>query len=168
MPKPKVAVVFGSDSDWPIMEKCVAQLEAFDLKPHVEVMSAHRSPDRVHEFARSAGQDGIEVIIAAAGMSAALAGTIAANTTLPVIGVPLASGGLQGVDALLATAQMPPGVPVACMGIGAAGAKNAALLAVQIMAATDESLAASYQTFKSKQAEQVKSKNEALREKRGS
>ena len=162
MSKPKVAVVFGSDSDWTVMEKCVAQLRAFDIEPMIEVMSAHRNPTRVHEFARDARADGIEVVIAGAGMSAALAGTVAAVTTVPVIGVPLASGTLQGVDALLSTAQMPPGVPVACVGIGEAGAKNAALLAVQILAGADARLADRYAQFKEDQARSIEDKNRAL------
>ena len=165
MAKPKVAVVFGSDSDWSVMKKCVKQLAEFGEEPHVEVMSAHRNPERVHAFAAAAEKDGFEVIIAAAGMSAALAGTVAAHTCLPVIGVPLANGVLQGVDALLSTVQMPPGIPVATVGIGDAGAKNAALLAVQILARKDEKLAAAFAKFKADQAEGVKAKNDALRKK---
>ncbi len=162
MPQPRIAVVFGSDSDWPVMEKCVKQLQAFDEEPHVEVMSAHRNPQRVHEFANSAQDDGFEVVIAAAGMSAALAGAIASKTTLPVIGVPLASGALQGIDALLSTVQMPPGVPVATVGIGDAGAKNAALLAIQIVARKDEKLSVSLARFKTDQADGVEAKNKSL------
>ncbi len=164
MSKSRVAVVFGSDSDWKVMEKCVEQLRAFDEDPHVEVMSAHRNPDRVRAFASTAEENGIEVIIAAAGMSNALAGAIAANTCLPVIGVPLISGSMQGVDALLSTVQMPPGVPVACMSLGEAGAKNAALLAVQIIARHDQKLAAAYRNFKADQAKRIEVKNEALQE----
>jgi phosphoribosylaminoimidazole carboxylase PurE protein len=164
MPKPRVAVVFGSDSDWPVMEKCVEQLRAFGETPVVEVMSAHRNPERVQAFASSAEADGIEVIIAAAGMSNALAGAIAAHTCLPVIGVPLVSGSLQGIDALLSTLQMPPGIPVATVSVGEAGAKNAALLAVQIIARQDEKLAAAYRKFKADQAKAVEAKNKKLRE----
>ena len=165
MPKPRIAVVFGSDSDWPVMEKCVEQLRAFDETPVVEVMSAHRNPERVQAFASGAEADGIEVIIAAAGMSNALAGAIAAHTCLPVIGVPLVSGSLQGIDALLSTLQMPPGIPVATVSIGEPGAKNAALLAVQIIARQDEKLAAAYRKFKADQAKAVEAKNKKLREK---
>jgi phosphoribosylaminoimidazole carboxylase PurE protein len=165
MAEPKVAVVFGSDSDWSVMKKCVKQLAEFGEKPYVEVMSAHRNPQRVHAFATAAEKDGFEVIIAAAGMSAALAGTIAAHTSLPVIGVPLASGALQGIDALLSTVQMPPGIPVATVGIGDAGARNAALLAVQILARKDEGLATAFAKFKADQVEAVRAKNEALRKK---
>ena len=164
MATPRIAVVFGSDSDWSVMEKCVEQLRAFGEEPHVEVMSAHRSPDRVCEFATSAEKNGIEVIIAAAGMSNALAGAIAAHTCLPVIGVPLVSGAMQGMDALLSTVQMPPGMPVACVSVGAAGAKNAALLAVQIIARHNEKLADRYRSFKADQAKGVEAKNKALQE----
>jgi len=164
MNKPRIAVVFGSDSDWPVLEGCVKQLRAFGENPHVEVMSAHRHPQRVAEFASAAEQEGFEVIIAAAGMSNALAGAVAAHTCLPVIGVPLASGPLSGFDALLSTAQMPPGVPVATVAVGEAGAKNAALLAVQIIARHDAKLAAAYRTYKSDQAKSIESKNRALQE----
>lgn len=162
MPQPPIAIVFGSDSDWPVMEKCVEQLRAFGEEPHLEVMSAHRSPDRVREFAAAAEKNGFEVIIAAAGMSNALAGAIAAHTCLPVIGVPLVAGAMQGMDALLSTVQMPPGIPVACMSFGEAGAKNAALLAVQIIARHDEKLAERYRSFKADQAQSVEAKNKAL------
>ena len=145
------------------MEKCVAQIRAFDEQPMVEVMSAHRNPDRVAAFASSAQADGLEVIIAAAGMSNALAGAIAAHTVLPVIGIPLVSGSMDGMDALLSTVQMPPGIPVACVSIG--GAKNAALLAVQIIAGHDESLAKRYADFKADQAKAVAEKNTALQAK---
>ncbi len=162
MPKFRIAIVFGSDSDWSVMEKCVKQLRVFDEKPHVEVMSAHRNPERVRAFASSAEADGVEVIIAAAGMSNALAGAIAAHTCLPVVGVPLESGPMNGMDALLSTVQMPPGVPVATVSVGAAGAKNAALLAVQIIARHDEKLATAYRKFKVEQAEAVEAKNKKL------
>src|SRR3990172_4850756 len=152
MSKPRVAVVFGSDSDWPVMESCVKQLRAFGENAHVEVMSAHRNPQRVQEFASKAEADGFEIIIPAAGMSNALAGAIAANTCLPVIGVPLGGGSLHGFDALLSTVQMPPGVPVATVSVGEAGAKNAALLAIQILARKDARLAEAYRKFKADQA----------------
>ncbi len=165
MSKPRIAVVFGSDSDWPVMEKCVQQLRAFDEKPHVEIMSCHRIPERVRTFAVQAEHDGFEVIIAAAGMSNALAGAVAAHTCLPVIGVPLSSGDLQGMDALLSTVQMPPGIPVATVSVGEAGAKNAALLALQILARQDENLASRYREFKAQQAENVEAKNKTLQRK---
>ena len=164
MAKRRIAVVFGSDSDWAVMEKCVQQLRSFDEQPFVEMMSAHRSPDRVAEFARNAEKDGIEVIIAAAGMSNALAGAVAAHTCLPVIGVPLVSGSLQGLDALLSTVQMPPGMPVAAVSVGEAGAKNAALFAIQILARKDPRVAEAYHKFKREQAEGVAKKNQSLQE----
>lgn len=167
MSKPRVAVVFGSDSDWAVMEKCVAQLREFSEAPYVEAVSAHRSPDRVATFARDAEKNGFEVIIAAAGMSNALAGAVAAHTCLPVIGVPLASGSLMGFDALLSTVQMPPGIPVATVSVGDAGAKNAALLAIQILARKDARLAEAYRKFKSDQADAVAARNKKLQEKLG-
>jgi phosphoribosylaminoimidazole carboxylase PurE protein len=165
MSKPRVAVVFGSDSDWAVMEGCVTQLRAFGEEPSVEAISAHRNPDRVADFARNAEKEGLEVIIAAAGMSNALAGAVAAHTCLPVIGVPLVSGSLQGMDALLSTVQMPPGIPVACVSVGEAGAKNAALLAIQILAGRDKALAAKYREFKSEQVRKVDERNARLQEK---
>ncbi|NOS99263.1 MAG: 5-(carboxyamino)imidazole ribonucleotide mutase [Phycisphaerales bacterium] len=165
---PRVAIVMGSDSDWTTMQRCAAQLQSLGIEPHVEVMSAHRGPARVAEFAESAKSSGVEVIIAAAGMSAALAGTIAAHTTLPVIGVPIASGSLNGMDALLSTVQMPPGVPVAAMAIGDPGATNAAILAAQIIALHDERVAAALQSFKTDQAAGVTARNAALQTKRRS
>jgi len=168
MPQPRIAVVFGSDSDWPVMETCVKQLRALGENAFVEVMSAHRNPQRVQQFAENAESEGIEVIIAAAGMSNALAGAVAAHTCLPVIGVPLVGGSLQGLDALLSTVQMPPGIPVATVSLGEAGAKNAALLAVQIIARHDKGLAAAYAKFKSDQAQAVQAKNTALQERLGS
>jgi phosphoribosylaminoimidazole carboxylase PurE protein len=167
MKQARIAIVFGSDSDWAVMEKCVQQLRDFGIQPHVEVMSAHRNPARVGDFARNAESDGIEVIIAAAGMSNALAGAVAAHTCLPVIGVPLVSGSLQGMDALLSTVQMPPGIPVAAVSIGEAGARNAALLAVQILARKDAKLADAYRKFKADQASSVEAKNHALQERIG-
>lgn len=160
MSQPRVAIVFGSESDWPVMQKCVAQLREFGEEPFVEVMSAHRNPDRVHEFATCAAETGVQVIIAAAGLSNALAGAIAANTCLPVLGVPLSGGPLSGFDALLSTVQMPPGVPVATFSVD--GAKNAALFAVQILAQNDEALAKRYQEFKSAQAEVVARRNKDI------
>ncbi len=167
MTKKRVAIVFGSDSDWPTMEKCVKQLRSFGENPFVEVMSAHRNPQRVCDFATNAEREGIVVIIAAAGMSNALAGAIAAHTTLPVIGIPLVSGSLQGFDALLSTVQMPPGIPVATVSVGDAGAKNAALLAVQIISRFDEELAKKYRQFKEDQALAVSKRNDAIQEKLG-
>ncbi len=147
--KSAVAVVMGSDSDMDVMQNCVEQLGKFGIEPVVRVMSAHRTPEAAAEFAENAAKDGIKVIIAAAGMAAHLAGALAARTTLPVIGVPLiSSSGLEGIDALLSTLQMPPGVPVATVAIGKAGAKNAAVLAVQILALSDKGLAGKLADFK--------------------
>jgi len=162
MSQPRIAIIFGSESDWPVMEKCVAQLRAFGEDPYVEIASAHRSPQRVAEFASTAEGEGFEVIIAAAGMSNALAGAVAAHTCLPVIGVPLVSGSLSGFDALLSTLQMPPGLPVATVSVGDAGARNAALLAIQILGKTDARVAEAFRAFKAKQADSVAKKNEAL------
>jgi phosphoribosylaminoimidazole carboxylase PurE protein len=155
-----IAIVLGSDSDWATMEKCAAQLDAFGLSYSVAVISAHRTPRSAESFADSARSEGVKVIIAAAGMSAALAGVIASRTTLPVIGVPMSGGALDGLDALMSTVQMPPGVPVACVGIGAA--RNAAILAAQIIAVADSALAAKLAEFKKQQAGEVEAKSKAL------
>jgi 5-(carboxyamino)imidazole ribonucleotide mutase len=131
MPDIKVAVLMGSDSYLPVMEKAIETLKEFGIKPQVMILSAHRVPDKVAEFTKSARGNGFECIIAGAGLAAHLAGAAAAHTTLPVIGVPLKSGALAGVDALYATVQMPSGIPVATVAID--GAKNAAILAAQIL-----------------------------------
>ena len=161
---PKVGIVMGSDSDWPTMKNCVEMLKKFGVCCQVQISSAHRSPAQTAQYASQAGDHGIEVIIAAAGMAAHLAGVIAAHTTLPVIGVPIASGSLQGIDALLSTVQMPPGIPVATVGIGSAGAKNAALLAIQILALSDKNLAAKLTEHKKQLAQAVEKKNKKLQE----
>ncbi len=135
----KVAVVMGSTSDVPVVEKAIAVLHSFGVETEVRVLSAHRCPNEAREFAASARESGFSVLIAAAGMAAHLAGALAANTTLPVIGIPCKSANLDGMDALLATVQMPSGIPVATVAID--GAKNAALLAIQILAVTDKELA---------------------------
>jgi len=158
-----VAVVMGSDSDMEVMQGCIEQLGSFGIKPVVRIISAHRTPRIAAEFAENAAQNGIRVIIAAAGMAAHLAGALAAKTTLPIIGVPLVSGsGVGGMDALLSTVQMPPGVPVATMALGKAGAKNAAILAVQILALSDEKLRRKLTEFKTAQEKQVIEKDAAL------
>ena len=160
----RVAVIMGSDSDWKVMQSCVEQLKALGLTAEVRVLSAHRTPGDVIEFVQSAAEQGIEVFIAAAGMSAALAGTVAAHTNRPVIGVPVDRGGLGGLDALLSTVQMPPGVPVAAMAIGKPGARNAAILAAQILALKDDSVASALTALKKKQAEEVRRKDRGLRQ----
>ena len=161
--KTPVAVVMGSDSDLGIMQACIDQLTYFGIKPQVRIISAHRTPDIAADFADNAAKNGIKVIIAAAGMAAHLAGAIAGRTTLPVIGVPIAAKeGMAGLDALLSTVQMPPGVPVATVAIGKAGAKNAAVLAVQILAIADGTLADKLRLFKKEQENQVIEKDSAL------
>ncbi len=130
---PLVAVIMGSASDEPVVQGTVDTLEQLKVDYEVRVMSAHRNPERVREYALSVRERGIEVFISAAGGSAALGGVLAAWSTIPVIGIPLASSELKGIDALMATAQMPPGVPVACMAVGAWGARNAALFAAQVL-----------------------------------
>ena len=160
-----VAVVMGSDSDMDVMRSCIKQLDEFGIEPVVRIISAHRTPKLAAEFADNAAKNGIKVIIAAAGMAAHLAGALAGRTTLPVIGVPLISaGGLDGIDALLSTLQMPPGVPVATMAIGAAGAKNAAILAVQILALTDEQLGEKLAELKKTHGEKVIKKDSSLQQ----
>ena len=158
-----VAVVMGSDSDMDVMQSCIEQLGYFGIEPAVRIISAHRTPQIAVDFAQTAAQNGIKVIIAAAGMAAHLAGALAAKTTLPVIGVPLiSSSGLEGIDALLSTLQMPPGVPVATVAIGKAGAKNAAILAVQILALADSNLREKLTEFKKAQEKKVIEKDSAI------
>lgn len=134
MQNPEVAVVMGSDSDWPLLEETVKTLTQFGVGSVVRVMSAHRTPDLAAGFSRDAARQGIKVIIAAAGGAAHLAGVVCAHTTLPVIGIPVTSSFMDGMDSLLSTVQMPAGVPVATVAVGKAGAVNAAILAVQILA----------------------------------
>jgi len=161
--KSAVAVVMGSDSDMNVMRICIEQLGDFGIEAVVRIISAHRTPEAAAEFAENAAKDGIKVIIAAAGGAAHLAGALAARTTLPVIGVPLiSSSGLEGIDAFLSTAQMPPGVPVATVAIGKAGAKNAAILAVQILALSNKALAKKLIEFKKQQVKKVIEKDSAL------
>src|SRR5688572_20425277 len=138
--KPLVGIIMGSDSDAPIMQEAAKVLQQFGVEYEIGVYSAHRSPHRTNEYVTSARSRGLKVIIAGAGSSAHLAGVTAAETTLPVIGVPIDSSPLSGFDALLSTVQMPPGVPVATMGVGKSGATNAGIFAVQILAQGDERL----------------------------
>lgn len=138
--KPVVGIIMGSDSDLPVMQESTKVLKQFEIPYEIGVYSAHRSPHRTLEYVRSARNRGLKLIIAGAGASAHLAGVTAAETTLPVIGVPIDSSPLEGWDSLLATVQMPPGVPVATMGVGKSGATNAAFLAVQILALNDDAL----------------------------
>lgn len=153
----KVAVIMGSDSDLPIVEKAINTLVSYEVPFEVHIFSAHRTPVEAREFSLNARKNGFGAIIAAAGMAAHLAGAIAANTTLPVIGIPIASGGLGGMDALLATVQMPTGIPVSTVAVN--GAANAALTAIQILAVSDETLAAKLDEQRVKGAEKVLAKN---------
>ena len=160
--RPLVGIVLGSDSDLPVFEGAMAFLRQMEIPFEITVASAHRTPARAAAYAETARTRGLKTIIAGAGMAAHLAGVLAAHTTLPVIGVPVDASALNGLDALLSTVQMPPGVPVATMGIGKAGAKNAAILAVQMLAAADERLTARLADFKEAMAEQVREKAAAV------
>lgn len=150
-----VQILIGSDSDAPVMQKAVDVLRELDVACHMTVASAHRSPDRVQRLIRQARADGVKLFIIGAGAAAHLAGVVAAHTTLPVIGVPIDSSPLKGWDALLATVQMPPGVPVATVSVGGAGATNAAVLAAQVLALGDERIAAALEWHKTRLAEKV-------------
>ena len=159
----KVAILMGSDSDFGVMSKAVSVLKEFEIPVEVHVYSAHRTPEKVAEFASNAKDNGFGVIIAGAGMAAALAGVVAGHTTLPVIGVPLKSNALEGVDALLSTVMMPSGIPVATVAID--GSKNAAYLAVQILAISDEELAKKVLENRQKQSAAVLVKDQEIQEK---
>jgi phosphoribosylaminoimidazole carboxylase PurE protein len=163
--KPVVGIVMGSDSDMEVMQRCMEQLESLEIPFEVRIISAHRTPDVAHEYGAMAAKRGLKVLIAAAGMSAALGGVLASKSTLPVIGVPVNSGPLNGIDAALSTMQMPPGVPVACMSIGAAGATNAAIFAAQILATYSDEVAARLRQLKEEMAKKVLQKDAALRRK---
>ena len=160
MSKKKAAVIMGSDSDWPVVEKAVKQLRELGIEVEARVMSAHRTPEQAREFSVNARANGFGVIIAAAGKAAHLAGAIAANTTLPVIGIPIKSSTLDGLDALLSTVQMPSGIPVATVALN--GAKNAAWLAAEILALGDEALAAKLEAELTAMAAQIAAKEEKL------
>jgi len=159
--KPRVGVIMGSDSDWPVMEAAVTALAEFDVPFEIGVVSAHRTPGRMLDYARGAANRGIEVIIAGAGGAAHLPGMVASATPLPVIGVPVPLAKLDGLDSLLSIAQMPAGVPVACMSIG--GARNAGLLAVRILASSDPDLRARIEDFQANLEAEVMEKDRALR-----
>ena len=152
----------GSESDLETMQRCIERLKEFGLAHEVRILSAHRTPEAAEQYASSAIQRGLKVVIAAAGMSAALPGVLAARTTLPVIGVPIDSGPLRGVDAALSIMQMPPGVPVGCMAVGKAGATNAAVYAAEILAVSDENIAEKLKEFKIRQAEKVRKSDEKV------
>lgn len=159
----KVAVIMGSDSDFPIVSPAIKRLKSFGIPVEVRVMSAHRTPDAAAEFSKNAKAEGFGVIIAAVGKAAHLGGVLAAHTTLPVIGVPVKSSTLDGLDALLSMVQMPSGVPVATVAID--GADNAAILAAQMLALSDDSIAAQLEQMKVDMAKGVAKKNEALQAK---
>jgi len=154
-PPPVVAIIMGSDSDWPVMQAAAAMLKEFDVPYEARVVSAHRTPDLMFEFAGQARANGFRVIIAGAGGAAHLPGMVAAKTTLPVLGVPVPSKHLQGQDSLLSIVQMPKGIPVATFAIGEAGAANAGLFAVALLATTDPTLAARLDAFRGKQTDKV-------------
>lgn len=156
----KVAVIMGSDSDWPVVKVACQQLETFGIPYEAHILSAHRTPAAAADFAKNARTNGFGVLICAAGMAAHLAGAFAGNSTLPVIGIPMKGGAADGLDALLATVQMPSGIPVATVAIN--GAKNAAVLAAQILAVSDDALAAKLDAQRSEMAEQIAAKEAKL------
>jgi len=160
--KPGVGIVMGSDSDLGVMKEAAAILKKFDVPFEITVASAHRSPERAGEFASTARDRGVKVIIAGAGHAAHLAGVMAAHTPLPVIGVPIDSSCLQGLDSLLATVQMPPGIPVATTALGKPGARNAGILAVQMLALSDQELQDKLVAFKQDMAKKVAEKADGL------
>ena len=156
----KVAIIMGSDSDLPVVKKAIDTLESFNVPFETHIFSAHRTPDEAAKFSRSARNSGFGVIIAAAGMAAHLAGAVAANTTLPVIGIPIKSNNLGGIDALLSTVQMPSGIPVATVAID--GAVNAALLCIEILSVSDDTLAEKLDAKRKADAKKVLEKNAAI------
>jgi phosphoribosylaminoimidazole carboxylase PurE protein len=162
--RPVVGVVMGSDSDLPVVKACLDTLEEFDVPYEAQVLSAHRTPEKAHEYASTARLQGLRIVIAAAGGAAHLAGVMAALTTLPVIGIPMPTEHLGGADSLYSTVQMPAGIPVATVAIGSGGAKNAALLAIEILALQDETLQGKLQEFRAGLRQSVALKNERLRE----
>jgi len=161
--KIEVSVIMGSDSDLPVMKDAVETLKKFGLSHEVKILSAHRSPDDVSKFAKGARKRGIKVIIAGAGGAAHLAGVVASLTTVPVIGVPMESKSLKGIDSLFSTVQMPSGIPVATMSIGSAGAKNAGILAAQILAVANEKLEDKLDSHKESLVSSVRKKNSNLK-----
>ena len=164
MQKRKILIVMGSESDLPVMQETAKLLSLFEVAFDMRIASAHRSPDLVEEIVAEAERGGSAAIIAGAGAAAHLAGAIAARTILPVIGVPLDSSPLRGMDALYSTVQMPPGVPVATMAVGAAGAKNAAIFAAQILAASDGKIEKLLRRYRRDLAEEVKRKSRVLKQ----
>ena len=162
MNKALVGIVMGSDSDWPLVKKACETLQKFDVPYETRVISAHRTPEVAIEYSKTAESRGLKVVIAAAGGAAHLAGVLAAGTVLPVIGIPVAGGALNGLDALYATVQMPGGVPVATVACGSAGPVNAALLAVQILGTADESLREKFRVHKDDLKKKVAAANDRI------
>lgn len=162
MTAPRVLILMGSDSDWEVMSEAKKALDGMGIGCEVHVSSAHRTPERTTKFAREAASRGFQVLICGAGAAAHLAGVCAAETELPVLGVPLAASDLSGIDALLAIVQMPGGVPVGTLSIGKAGARNAGLLAARIIARTDEAVAEQVREQRKRMAEEVEAKDGAL------
>jgi phosphoribosylaminoimidazole carboxylase PurE protein len=162
---PVVGILMGSDSDLPVMAECARVLESYEIPYDVRVLSAHRTPEQTAAYAREAAGHGLRILIAGAGGAAHLAGALAAHSTLPVIGVPLGGSPLSGFDALLSTVQMPPGIPVATVGVGAMGAKNAGHLAAAILALSDPAIAARVATHRTKLAEDALAKAATLPDK---
>ena len=158
----QVAIIMGSDSDLPVVEASFSILESFGVNYTKNVMSAHRTPHDVMDLIKRSEENGCKVFIAAAGMAAHLAGAVAAHSTKPVIGIPIESGGMGGIDSLLSTAMMPPGVPVATVAVGKSGAKNSAILAVQILATSDDELAQKLKDYKSNMRKEVLEKDKKL------
>jgi phosphoribosylaminoimidazole carboxylase PurE protein len=163
--RPLVSIVMGSDSDYPIMKESSKVLSDFGVPFEIKVLSAHRSPDMAAKFSKDARKNGLKVIIAGAGGAAHLAGVLASHTTLPVIGIPIESKYLKGIDSLFSTVQMPGGVPVSCMSIGKAGAKNAALTALEILGVSDKGVQKKLESFKKSMVNAIKKKNKTLNDK---
>ncbi len=162
MAEPLVGIVMGSDSDWPLVTRTHETLDELSIPHEVHVISAHRSPDIAMDYACTARPRGLRVLIAAAGGAAHLAGVIASHTTLPVIGIPVQGGAVNGIDALLSTVQMPAGIPVATVALGSAGGVNAAVLAAQILATSDETLAKALEDYKVKLRDKVLAANDRI------
>ncbi len=166
MAKPVVGILMGSDSDIPVMEECAKTLKDFGIPYEISISSAHRTPEKTAKYAVTAERRGIKIIIAGAGMAAHLAGFVAANTTLPVIGVPLESGALKGQDSLYSTVMMPGGIPVATVAIGKAGAVNAAILSAQMLSLSSPALRTKLKNFRKKMAKKVETKDKLLQSKK--
>ena len=165
MRKILVGILMGSESDFEIMLKAKETLDELGISSEIRILSAHRTPEELHEYIANAHKNGVKIFIAGAGMSAHLAGVVGASTNLPVIGVPINSSSLGGIDALLSTIQMPPGIPVATMGIGSAGARNAALFAARILALEDSKILEKYNQFVEKQKQKVLDSDRSIQKK---